>query len=327
MQQETRREIVDRLLRFVGELNDADARSLAEDLAANALQAIWLAHPFTEFVMPVDTVVNTVASTATYVLPTYFGRVAGKEGIVRNLTLGQKIYPLSGGDLEEWHPELAGTLDTQTGIPQNYTLSGKVGIGVQVAAAGEALEALSSSSSDTDVYLEVEGLSSAGEWTTTQVTLTGVAPVALGTWTYVQTIAKAYQATVTPVSALTSSRGTVTVRKVSGAVTRQTLFAHEASREQYQFRLWQTPQSVYRIGIPTIRLPRRMFQDSDPVPALWGPALFEQMLIDWRVNRGELGLEAADALKKNGHQITALIGYDNESRPATRPRKTPFGIV
>jgi hypothetical protein len=324
VQQESRREIVDRLLRFVGELQDADARSIAEDLCADAIFSIWLAHPFTEFVMPVDTVITTVASQALYPLPTYFGRIASKEGVLRNLDTGARITPETGVDLERQHPEIGGSTDTQTADPTSYTITGKVGVATQVASAGEALEAVSSDPADSDVVLEAEGLDNNGEWNTSQVQLTGTAAKPLGTWKYVQTVAKAYQATATPVTALTSSRGTVTVRKVAGA-TRVLLLPHESSREHYQLRLWRTPGQVRRIGIPTIRLPRRLFQDADPIPAMWGPAVFERMHLLWRVNRGELSLESAKGLMEDGYEFQRLIGYDNELKPAARFAKRPFG--
>lgn len=324
MQQETRREIVDRLLRYVGETNDADARALANDLCATAVSSIWRAHPFTEFVMPTDYVVATVPGQPLYVLPTYFGRIAGKEGTVRNLTTGARIYPRRGRDLEEEHSEIGGDLDTTTADPAEYTISGKVGVNVQVASAGEVLEVLSSSAADVDVDVQLEGLFG-GQWTTFQGLLLGATPVNIGTWTYVQTFAKAYQATSDPVTALTSSRGTVTLRKVAGAVTRQTLLPHESSREQFQLRLFHTPQSVQRIGIPIIRLPRRVFQDADPIPALWGDAVFEHMHIGYRVSTGELSITQGAEMQQNGPQLQLLIGYDNELKPGVRVRKRAFG--
>lgn len=325
MQQETRREVVDRLLRYVGELNDETARSVAEDLCANAVSSLWLAHPFTEFVMPTDLVVSTVVNQPLYVLPTYFGRVASRDGIVRNLTTGVKIYPLRPNELEQLHPEIGTDQDTSTSDPTNYTISGKVGVAVQVATAGEALEALSSDAGDTDVNIVVEGLDATGQWSTEQFTLHGTTPLALGTWKYVSLFSKSYQAAVTPPTPLTSSRGTVTLRKAIANSARQTLLSYESAREQYQLRLWQTPQSVQRIGIPTIRLPRRIFQDADVIPGLWGPAVFERMHIDWRVNTGELSLEQADTLRASGVEFTRLVGYDNELKPAAIARKRPFG--
>lgn len=321
MQQETRRELVDRLLRFVTETNDADARVIAEDLVADAVFSIWLAHPFQEFVMPADLRLATVAAQSTYLLPPYFGRVARKDGIVRNLTTGVKIYPITQGDLENRFPDIGSAVDTTTSDPQHYTIAGKVGVSTQVATAGEALEVLSNDAGDTDVLATVEGLSG-GEWTTTQVTLTGAAAVALGTWTYVQTCSKAYPNGTTPATALTSSRGTVTFRKVGGG-TRQTLLPVESSRECYQFRLHQTPQSVQTIGIPVIRLPRRLFHDADVVPSMWGPAVFEEMEISWAVNRGEMTRDAANRTPRP--KLDRLIGYDNELKPGARLRKIPFG--
>lgn len=321
MVQETRRELVDRLLRFVGETNDADARLIAEDLCANAVFSIWLKHPFQEFTMPTDLRVTTVANQPTYILPTYFGRIARKDGIVRNLTTGVKIYPMTQQDLENRYPDLGSAVDTTTSDPQHYTIAGKVGVGVQVDAAGTQVEIVSDDVADLDVLVTLEGLK-AGEWTTVQLTLGGVFPVAPGTWTYVQTFSKSYPADTTPPTPLTSSRGTVTLRPFGGGAAYQTLLPHESSREQYQFRLHQTPKAVQVIGIPVIRLPRRLFHDGDVVPSLWGPAVFEQMHIDFSVNRGELSIPQAAAMPRP--ELDRLIGYDNELKPAARMIKRPF---
>lgn len=321
MQQESRREIVDRLLRFVGETNDAEARLVAEDVCAAAVFSIWLKHPFQEFVMPADYRLTTVASQPTYILPPYFGRIARKDGIVRNLSTGVKIYPITQKDLEERYPDIGSDVDTTTSDPQHYSIAGKVGVSVQVAAAGEALEVLSDNVLDTDVLATIEGLSG-GEWTTTQVTLNGTTAIPLGSWTHVQTVSKSYPAGTDPDTALTSSRGTVTFRKVGGG-TRQTLLPVESSREQYQFRLHQTPQRIQTIGIPIIRLPRRIFHDGDVVPSMWGPAVFEEMHIQYSVNRGELSVDAASRVPRP--ELDRLIGYDNELKPATRMVKRAFG--
>lgn len=322
MDQETRREIVDRLLRFAGEALDADARTIVEDLVANAVFSIWLKHPFQEFTMPAPYALATVAGQATYRLPPYFGRIARKDGIVTNLSTGVKIYPITQVDLEERYPGLGSAVDTARGDPQHYSIAGKGGIAVQVAAAGEALEVVSSSAADVDILATIEGLSG-GEWTTTQLTLNGTTVVGLGTWTYVQTFSKSYPAGTTPATALTSSRGTVTLRTVAGAATRQTLLPVESSREHYQFRLHPTPQAVQSIGIPIIRLPRRIFHDGDVVPSLWGPAVFEQAHIDFSVQRGEVTTEAASRMPRP--ELDRLIGYDNELKPAVSIRKRAFG--
>lgn len=323
MNQETRRELVDRLLRFVGELNDPDARALAEDLCANAVFSIWLKHPFQEFVMPVDYSLATVASQATYVLPTYFGRIARKDGMVRNSTTGTPIWPITQVELERRFPELAGTQDTQTADPSHYTIAGKVGVSTQVSSAGEALEAVSSSGSDTaSVLVTIEGLSG-GEWTTTQTTLSGTTAVALGIWTYVQTFSKTYIAGTDPTTALTSSIGTVTLRVASAGATRQTLLPHESSREHYQFRLHPTPQGVQTVLIPMLRLPRRLFHDGDVIPSMWGPAVFEAMEVDYRVSRGELSRAQAAVMAMP--EFDRLVGYDNELKPAAKMRKIAFG--
>lgn len=323
MQQETRREIVDRYLRFSGEVNDADAREIANDLVASAVQSMWLRHPFTEFVMPVDYTFSTAVGQPFYVLPTYYGRIASKEGIVRNQTTGAKIFPIRQGDLEQLYPAIGGTLDTARADPAHYTISGKVGVSVQVAIAGEALEAVSSNNGDADIHLQIEGLDANGEWNTTQVTLTGTVAVALGTWKYVQTVGKGYTVTADPATPLTSSRGTITIRKVIGAATRLVLLPHEASREQYQLRLYPTPAAVQTIAVPIIRLPRRIFQDADPLPAMWGNAVFEEMKIQGAVNARELAEGAAEQLPRP--EFLSLIGYDNELKPATRRRKQAFG--
>lgn len=323
MQQESRRELVDRFLRYMGESrSDPVALALANDLVAVAVRTIWLAHPFTDFVLAVDPTITLVAGQAFYTLPTSFGRIAKKDGCLRNLTTGGKLFPITPINLEERHPEVGSVMDTGRNSPTHYTLSGRVGVTSQVLSTGEALEVVSTDAADLDVVLEIEGLYSDGEWRTLQVTLNGTTAVPLNTWLYVQTVGKA--ATVALTTPLTSSRGDVVVRRVAGATTIVRLLPVEASRELMQLRFWPTPDAAATIAVPTLRLPRRIYQDADPLPQMWGDAIFEDMQIEWRKQGGELYDSEAAALPRP--KLLQLIGWDNELKPAARPWKRAFGV-
>lgn len=331
---ESRRELVDRLLTFAGELNDAGARTIAEQLLNHALLQIWLKHPFRTFLMPDPVQLTTVAGTRSYLLPNYFGRIASHDGCVRNLTTGSRIRPAEGDDLYASHPEAGTALDTGRGDPSRYIIAGVCGLATQLPTAGLALEAVSSSALDVDVQAVFEGLDANGVYTATAVTLNGVVAVALGTWTKGQSFSKSWPQTIAAptsmqalagASAYTSSRGVVTLRSAVDHVTvYQTLLPHESLREHFTITFWQTPAAVQTIALPILRLPRRLVNDADPVPTMWGPALFTELRKQWAINRGELPATMANQV--SNPELVDLVAWDNELRSGGRSYTEPFGV-
>lgn len=327
---ESRREIIDRYLAFVGELADPVARTVAEQLLDAVILGIWIKHPFRSFLMPDPLLVPTVAGTRSYILPPYFGRVASRDKRLQNMTTGNRISALVGEQLYDQIPGAGTTLDTQTGPPSYYQIAGMCGVNVQVSSAGVALEALSDNANDSDVTVVVEGLDAQGVYTVSQATLpAGSAPVALGTFTKVQNFSKMWptsvsapssMTTVVGVQAYTSSRGNVSLRLVGGAATvYQKLLPWESLREQWVLSLYPAPDAVYSLGVPVIRLPRRSLYDADPVPSMWGPAIFEQMLRQWKISTGE------DAAQITNEALIDLVAWDNSGVSGARQMAQPFG--
>lgn len=333
--QESRREIVDRLLTFMGELSDSGARVVAEQLLTHTIHAIWMKHPFRSFLMPDPYLLSTVAGTRSYQLPPWFGRIANRDGRVQNLTTGQSVYPVEGEELYAVDPAAGSTLDTETAEPSRYMIRGMCGVNVQVASTGVAIEAVSDSATDTDVQVVVEGIDSNDQFTQTAVTLNGTVAVALGTWKKIQNFSKSWpQTTAAPTSAqtltgalaYTSSRGTVKLRNVATPATiYQTLLPHESLREQWTLTFYRTPDRVYSMGLPVLRLPRRLLNDADPVPTMWGPAIFEEARKQYLINTGELTVASAAGVPSQA--LVDLICWDNEQRAGGRSRTEPFGLA
>jgi hypothetical protein len=329
---ESRREIVDRYLAFVGELADPLARTIAEQLLDSIILELWLRHPFRSFLMPDPYQFATVAGTRNYILPAYFGRVASRDKRIQNYTTGGRISPVDGRALYDQIPG-AGTLaDTQTGPPSYYSIAGQVGVLRQVAAAGVLLEIVSDNAADLDVDVVVEGVDNAGVYSVSKATTNGVNAVALtGTWTKLQNVAKMWpqtaqasapssMATIAGALSYSSSRGTITVRDATDHVTvYQKLLPWESMREHWVLSFFPAADAVYTINVPVIRAPRRSVYDADPVPTMWGPAIFEQMLNKWKLSTGEsssdLGNEA----------LIALIAYDNAGVDGARVLSQAFG--
>lgn len=328
---ESRRELVDRLLAFMGELKDTNARTVAEQLLNHVLLKIWLKHPFRSFLMPDPYTFSTAAGTRSYILPSYFGRVASRDGRIRNHTTGDLVTPREGGEFYLDHPDAGTTIDTATGDPTEYLIAGVAGVLKQVPAAGVALEAISDNANDTDVHVVVEGLDANGVYTASDFTLNGTVAVAVGTWTKVQNFSKSWPQSVDAptsaqalanASAYTSSRGNVTLRSAVDHVTvYQKLLPLESLREHSTLTLWRTPQAVQTIGIPVLRLPRRLVNDADPVPTLWGPALFEECRKQWLINTGELPVIQGESATP---ALVDLVCWDNELRSGGSSWSTPF---
>lgn len=330
---ESRRELVDRLLTFHGELNDVNARTVAEGLLNNAILQIWLMRAWRCFLVPTPYSLVTIAGTRQYVLPSYFGRIASRDGLVRNLTSGRMLAPREGDDFFLDHPEAGSAVDTATGEPSEYMIAGMAGVSTQVSAAGVALEAISDSALDVDVQVVIEGLDNNGVYLASAFTLNGTVAVALGTWKQVQNFSKSWpQSVIAPTSAqtlagavaYTSSRGNVSLRLAGGAATvYQKLLPYESLREHYTLTLWRTPQAVQTIAFPIIRLPRRLVNDADPVPSMWGPSVFEELRKQWFINTGELS--PAQAATMPNRPLIDLVCWDNELRAGGRSHTQPFG--
>lgn len=317
----TRRDFLDDFLSFVGEKNDSDARAVAARVLNRAMTSIWMKHPFREYRSPVPFQLTLVANQARYSLPDYFGRVG--PGDVRNATRnGKRLTQRRDGDSERWHPEQGTSFET-AGYPSEYETVGVSGVHTQPASTGDALEVLSSSASDTDIICSINGDDTNGRWTRQQVTLTGTTPVAIGTWSFVDEFGKAYLSTSDPVTDLTSSRGTITLRKTSDATELQKLYTQEASHEHTIFTVYPKPAAADTLLIPVLRKPKRFVNDADPIPDLWDPALWEEAQIQWAINRGELSLGEAVRLPRPA--LIDLVSFDNEQRGPSRT--VPFGFA
>lgn len=314
----TRREFLDDFLTFVGELNDSGARSLAAGLLNRSITAIWLKHAFREYRSPVPFQLTLTANQARYSLPDYVGRVG--PGKVRNSTQrGRQMERAREGDLEIYHPEIGTTAET-AGLPQLWDIAGVSGVHTQPAVAGDALEVLSTDAADIDIVVAIAGDDSTGRWTRNQVTLTGTVAVGIGTWSFVDEFGKSYVATVTAATEFTTSRGTVTLRKTAGATELQKLFTQESAHEHEIFIVYPKPDAADTLLIPVIRRPKRLLRDADAVPEMWSPALWEEMLIQWHVNGGEMSV--AQALQLPRPAFGDLVAFDNEQRGPSYT--TPF---
>lgn len=315
---QTRRELLDEFLGLVGDRNDGDARDRAELALNRAMRNVWLAHPWRSLHLPSPVQVTTVANQTSYALPSYFGRIPPKVTHVTNITTGRKIPLVNDQELPTYLPTYGTTL-AQSGTPAYAALGAPMGVRVQPSSAGQALEVVSTSASDTDVRVLVEGLNSDGEWDETQVTLTGTTAVALGTWRApLLNFTKAYPSTITPATELTSSRGTVTLQLAGGGTALQVLLPEESAREFPSLILAPAPSTAGEIvTVPCIRAPKRLLYDADEIPLNWGSALIEDMLRTWNVREGSAPLPGM--LPRP--ELATLIGHDNSlgGRIRTKP--------
>lgn len=318
---QTRREFLDDLLDFMGEQGDDLARNSAERVLNRVIGTIWLKHPWTDHRMPTPYQFATVADTRTYVLPAYFGRVAGTEGIIRNLTTGSRIAPANQDALEEDYPH-AGTSFEHASTPQCYFLGGTQAVHTQPDTAGEALEVLSDNAADTTIVVTIEGLDANGVYTAVQKTLTGTVAVALGTFSQVINFSKAYPENQEPTTEHTSSAGSVTLR-TTGGTELDVLQPYESAHERPTLTLFPKPDRVYQIAVPVIRAPKRLTKDSDEIPRFWGPALYEEARLEWALNQGELTYQAFILAPRP--RLKELIEADNARRYAGQ-RLTPFQL-
>lgn len=320
----SRRELLDDFVQFMGEANDVEARNVAERLLNRSMTAIWLKHPWAQFRSPAPFQLTLTVNQSRYALPDYFGRLA-PPGALRNLSRsGCPIWPRSPGALESDYPR-TGTVDEVAGSPQAFEIVGVCGAHTQPLVTGEALEVLSSDNGDTDVVVAITGDDANGRWTRNQVPLIGQSAVAIGTWSFIDEIAKAYVATATPATELTSSRGNVTLRKASVDHTElQKLFPQESAKEHAVLALYPKPNAADVIAVPIIRRPKRLFHDADPIPDLWEPAVWEEMAIEWGCNTGNIRRENAGSVPRPA--FLDLVCFDNETSRGRAARTVPFGM-
>lgn len=312
--QKSRREVIDELLDFVGELEDAEARNTAERLLNRALEGIWMKRAWSQFVSPAPLQIQLVANQRSYALPDHFGRLRSLEQAARNATRGSWISYLGEQDMLERYPDAGTTLETASD-PCYCTILGTVGVYGQPLVTGEALEVLSSSVADIDIRVSIIGDDANGNNTRDQVTLNGTTPVAIGTWSYVDEVGKAFPADEEPTTEYFSSRGNVTLRKVSGTVLQQ-LFPQESARQHRVLTVYPKPSAADVLVVPFVRGLKLRVHDADPTPINWGPALFEEMLIQWRAHNGEV----RDASQVARPAFLDLWCYENEqTQHVTRP--------
>jgi hypothetical protein len=315
---QTRRELLDEFVRFVGDDADPTALSIAGAALQRAMTTIWLDRPWSLYRSPVPITLRLVVNQARYSLPDWFGRIG--PGEVRNVSLGGQPLPrLADGQLEEDYPT-AGTDFEVAGRPRRYELVGVSGVHTQPLVTGEALEVVSSSTEDVAVRCLLAGTDAQGVWSRRQVTLSGATAVPIGTWGFVDEFGKAYPEGTDPDTVL-SSAGTVTLRKVADATELQALLPQEAAREHRIFMVYPKPSIADVLTIPVVRKVKRLLYDADPLPEDWIPALWEEMGIEWQVNLGELSRAQASAAPRP--KLAQLIGYENQQQPAIR--KKPFG--
>lgn len=317
---ETRRELLDLFQARTGTVGDASARNEAELRLNLALDRVWRRMAWSQFLSPTPYQFTTVAGTRAYVLPAYFGRVASVGGRIRNLSRPSWLLPISNDELTEQYPE-AGTAFEVAGCPQRYVLAGTCGVHTQPSSAGEACEAVSSSAADIVVRVVVEGLNAAGIETRTETILTGETAVDVGTWSKIIAFAKAYPDGTTPTSEHTSSQGTVTLRTTSGLTELQALLPDESARELQTIVLQPTPNAADTIAVPFLRRPRPLRYDADTVPQDWDDALLEAMLIDWRVDDGDVTLDAGIVTPR----LDELVVLENSKMAQSRRERMPFG--
>lgn len=313
--QSTRKEFLDMFLARVGAKGDVPARNRAERALNLAVFSIWSKHPWRAFQSPTPHTFTTVANQRAYALPDWFGRVSTKDQTIRNATTGAPIWPVDPGELAAATPTQGTPLETP-GSPSRYYISGTVGVHTQPTAGGQALEAVSSSADDTAVKVVIEGLDANDDWTRTQVTLTGVAAVALGTWKHVQSFGKSLPEGLEPVTEFTTSAGTVTLRVAGGGAALQKLLPDESALELPVLVLYPMPNAAQLVAVPVFRRPRRLRFDADPLPADWDAAIDEDMTIQWRVMAGEIAHDGA-VPRPN---FADLVALENMGQPLA-PRR------
>src|SRR5262245_5411267 len=323
--QMSRRELLDDFLDFVVESGDVAARDTAERLYNRALMTIWRKHPWRQFQMPQPLVITLQQGVRSYVLPTHFGRVAG--GKIRNLSVPNDIVGVEMETVQTLHPE-AGTPEEDPGKPDVFSVGGTCG--VELLLVQPALLQVSSDlgGDGSVIMVSVEGYDSDERWRRQTASLQGLAavtfPLPLVPWTF----SKSYKATTAPPYELTSSTGTVTLSTQpdatypSGQVV-QRLLPYESAVEHQILTFYPVPDSSGdTIVVPYLRRPIRELNDSDVVPMDWTEALFEEMVIQWRINQGEMTSDTA--VMASRPKFLDLLAFENANRFGYPSRTRPF---
>jgi hypothetical protein len=318
--QASRRELLDDFLDFVGESTDANARNTAERLLNRALHTIWMKHPWRQFLMPMPLEVRTVVGQRSYALPPHFGRVWG--GNVRNLTRdGAPLTGLAPDVLEKRFPD-AGTSREVPGQTECYTVSGTCGVDVLLPAPTALMVESTSGSDAGTVVVTIEGPDVNGRWRRQSITLFGQAqlpvPVDVIPWLF----GKAMAGAAKPTTELTSSVGTVLLKRLVGAEMVASLLPTESAVEHQVLTLYPSPSMPdERIVVPYLRALTRVLYDSDPIPRDWQDAVFEEMTIQWRVNTGEMSVDTMNMVRP---KFLDLLAYEQADRFGVRPSTRPF---
>lgn len=316
--QRTRKEALDEFLAHVGELDDAEARNLAEMTLTRAIETIALKRTWRDLQSPAPIELTLTPNQRSYALPDYFAKVG--PGLIRNLTRrGMEITETTQEELQAYRG-VSGTTFEAPGAPDLLVIAGVCGVHTQPASSGDALEVLSDSALDlsTKVKVSIEGDDANGRHRRREFALNGTNAVAVGTWRWIDSFGKSYLAGQTPTTEYTTSAGSVLLRKVSDQTELQYLFPEESSHEHRVVTFSPTPATADVIVIPCIRRPKRLIYDGDPLPADWWPAIFEEMEAGWRSNTGETG--SAASLPRPA--LRDLVEWENTNGP--RPRVRPY---
>jgi len=314
----SRRELLDDFLAFVTESGDDLSRDIAERLYNRALMTIWRKHPWRQFRMPQPFTFTVTAGQRSYALPRHFGRIAG--GKIRNITVPCDLVGMEPEMVETLHPE-AGTDEEVAGRPDIYTVSGTCGVDT-IVSTPEALTVVSTDATDlSTVRWAVQGYDANFRWQRIEGAMTGTVAVNVGTlipWTF----SKAYTEATTPPRELTSSAGTVTLSGATSGVLQQ-LFNYESAVEQQVLTLYPIPNaSGDTMVVPYLRRPVRSLYDADVVPMDWSEAIFEEMVIQWRVNQGEMPADSASNAMRP--KFLDLLAFENGNRFGYPGRTRPF---
>ena len=124
--QVSRRELVDEFLDYVGELNDANARTTANTLVNRVVMKLWLKHPWQAFVSPTPYQLTSVANQRAYALPAYFGRPQ-QDMLGRNITTGREVAWREMNRILHDDPAAGTTLEV-AGEPEYYSVAGVAGV-------------------------------------------------------------------------------------------------------------------------------------------------------------------------------------------------------
>lgn len=317
----SRREFLDNFLGFMGESGDTEAYALATQELNRAIGRIAAKHPWSVFRYAQQHRLTLVANQSRYALPDWAKDIGPDDRAVRSLTqLGQPLRRFRDGLMADAYPEI-GTSAEVAGTPIAFEVAGVTGVTTQPSSAGEAVEAVSSSATDTDVEVVVAGLDANGNYARAQATLNGTTAVAVGTFSYIDDFGKSYDAASTPATALTSSRGSVTLRTVAGPTTLQTLLSQESAQQHLVLTLYPKPSAADTLLLPLQRRPKRLLYDADVLPDGWEPALFEDMVVQWQVNRGQLSPVTASQSPRPA--LRDLVEQDVLARGASRTQ--PYG--